>query len=230
MSRPRSSGGAIKIKSTSTSVTFAATSARSASSPCRWASNMSWMSQCRQSDMRTPFVPLAATQLPSTRDSHRQVRRELPFWHQRHAWPTGARLYGLSGSRSHLLSRERSISDGLIYHGPDHPLIFPARRSRRLRHPHHRQFLARVAPPIGAECPGPGEIADGTGAGCNSWSDPDRNRESETIIGVDRTAVTQLTFDVRPELIRQHVFDRLAAKDAVPPNWPLLTSMETKRK
>jgi hypothetical protein len=45
-----SPGGAIKIRSASTSVTLAAISARSACSPRRWLSNISWMSQCRQAD------------------------------------------------------------------------------------------------------------------------------------------------------------------------------------
>ena len=53
-----------------------------------------------------------------------------------------------------------SIDDCLIDEGVDQFSVLPAKRSWRVCHPHHCQFLARVCPPIGAGRARPVEVSD----------------------------------------------------------------------
>src|SRR5262245_46944374 len=111
-------------------------------------------------------------------------------------------------------SRSALVYQDLIDQRVDHLPILPARRSRRLRHPHRRQLLARIDPPIGAAGAGPAEIADRAHHARHAGRGAHRQPEPEAVVGAGRIGVADQVADVGCELIGQHVFDGLAAQNA----------------
>src|SRR5215470_9421989 len=99
-----------------------------------------------------------------------------------------ASLSRLGPTLTHPTRVPRSIDQCLIDERIHHLPILPADRSRRVRHPHHDQLLARVHPPVGAACARPGEIADRAHHSHDPWSGANRNPEPETVVAAGRVA------------------------------------------
>src|SRR5215475_9509421 len=108
-----------------------------------------------------------------------------------------------------------SIDQRLIYKRIDHLPVLPADAARRLRHPHHDEFLARVDPPVGAAGARPREVANRAHHAYDAWRRAHRDAEAKAVVGARGVARhSDHVAYVGRELVRGHELDGLSTEHA----------------